>query len=173
MKSLVLLSLFCAAPALANPLSFEGEFVAPKHKVTFRHGYDIVGCTEENGEWHEGKGCVFKGENNLSVVKNGTTWFARISTISPNASLCDFEGEAVQVSPNVLLAKAEGEQFVPGARSGTGSWIPAVCEVQISYRPDGSVSVREKDFRKCASFCGATAFLSIPTAARKTKLSLK
>jgi hypothetical protein len=166
-KIFALLSFGFGLSALAAPLAFDGEFVSPKHKVLFKTGYDMISCTEENGEWLEGSGCSFNGQNVVTVVKNGTTWFARVSTISPNTSLCDFEGEARQIAPNVLLATAEGEAFVPGQTSGGGSWVPSTCEVVITYNADGSVSAKEKDFRKCASFCGATGYLAIPKALRK------
>lgn len=163
------LALFALTIGAANaaPVPFHGEFVAPRHKVTYKEGYDIFSCAEEGGEYAEGRGCVFNGQNNLSVVKNGTTWFARVSTITANASLCDFEGEARPVAANVLLATAEGEEFVPGQTSGSGNWVPATCEVLITYNSDGSVTAKERDFRKCASFCGATGLLEIKKALRK------
>ena len=168
MKTLLaVLACVVAAPAFAAPMAFEGEFVAARHKVTFKTGYDIFSCSEEGGEWYENRGCVFNGENNLSVVKNGDTWLARVSTINANASTCDFVGEARKLSDNVLLASAEGEEFVPGRTSNGGHWIPAICELVITYGADGSVAVKERDLRKCASFCGSTGMLEVKRATRK------
>jgi hypothetical protein len=167
--ALALFSFAFVSLGYASPLVFHGEFASARHKVTYKEGYDKFSCFEENGEWMENRGCIFHGMNSLSVVKNGNSWFARVSTITANAGLCDFEGEANIVSPGVLLATAEGEEFVPGNASGTGKWVPATCEMLITFQKDGSVSAKERNFRKCASFCDATGLLEIRRAFRKKK----
>lgn len=158
-------SLVVASSSFAAVRGFEGEFVSQK-KVIDKNS-DLASCRDERGEWLEGRGCSKLGEDSVQVQRNGTGFYARVNTTSSNASLCDFSGEAKRIGENLLLARGEGEEFVPGATSGAGSWIAATCELHIRYNADGSVTVKELNPRKCASFCGATGFLSIVRGVRK------
>jgi hypothetical protein len=158
MKALLVLSLL-TVPALSAWFSGEGNYVLD-HEISFLSYAGASECVADQGRWSDGL-CIFPAADEVSVRRAGFHYDVKVSTVTTNAHMCEFEGEGVFQNDGSLKASAPSEVW----NEGRQEWEPATCELSVSF-PNGNaadVSTNEN----CQSFCGMRARLDIKGATRK------
>jgi hypothetical protein len=103
--------------------------------------------------------CFFDIENTVEVSGDSQGYKLVVATWGSNAHSCVFEGQVTQVLPQALVSEVPTEVY------RDGDFVPAVCEVTVSYENDETVNVSTNG--NCQEWCGARAWLEMGPATLK------
>ncbi|RZA06886.1 MAG: hypothetical protein EOP11_09160 [Proteobacteria bacterium] len=158
MKLFLALSLL-AVPAFSAWFSGEGNYVLD-HEISFLSYENQMACEGDNGRWEDGL-CIFAGADEVTVKRAGLSYDVKVSTVTTNAHMCEFEGKGVFQGDGTLKAAAPAEVW----NDDRQEWEAATCEVTLSFASGNEVNVTNNG--SCQSFCGMRASLDVAGATRR------
>ena len=152
-----LFSALLLSTAFAAPADITGTYNY-NHEIAFLSYADEASCVESKGRWQDDL-CIFDDNNDtveISAAADGK-YQLRVSTITTNAHMCDYEGEGKLVGGKLLSSQAVDVWQ-------EGKTVPGTCEVTVNFPEPNVANVEATE--PCQSLCGMRATLNIDRAER-------